>query len=108
MLADSHALPDLRFLAGIAEELGADLGFRTVEIRGDRFLVNGERVVFHGVNRHETHPDRGRAFDEDSAREDLAIVIDVTPPRASDVGCRLKARASAPRSPSTPPTWRAS
>ena len=26
------------------------------------------------------------------AREDLAIIIDVTPPRASDVGCRLKAQ----------------
>jgi hypothetical protein len=26
------------------------------------------------------------------AREDLAIVIDVTPPRASDVGCELKAQ----------------
>ncbi|WP_348787982.1 glycoside hydrolase family 2 TIM barrel-domain containing protein [Leifsonia sp. NPDC080035] len=48
------------------------LGFRTVEIRGDRFLVNGRRVVFHGMNRHETHPERGRVFDEQHAREDLA------------------------------------
>ncbi|GIT80249.1 beta-galactosidase [Leifsonia sp. LS1] len=47
-------------------------GFRTVEIRGDRFLVNGERVVFHGMNRHEAHPERGRVFDEEHAREDLA------------------------------------
>ena len=31
MLGDAHALPDLRVLAGIAEELGAGLGFRTVE-----------------------------------------------------------------------------
>ena len=29
--ATSHALPDLRVLAGIADELGVDLGFRTVE-----------------------------------------------------------------------------
>jgi NADH-quinone oxidoreductase subunit G len=28
---DSHALPDLRVLAGIAEEMGVDLGFRTTE-----------------------------------------------------------------------------
>ena len=31
VLRDSHALPDLRVLAGIADEMGVDLGFRTVE-----------------------------------------------------------------------------
>ncbi len=31
VLVESHALPDLRVLAGIADELGTDLGFRTVE-----------------------------------------------------------------------------
>ena len=55
-----------------AESVAAAGGFRTVEIRGDRFLVNGRRVVFHGMNRHETHPERGRVFDEEHAREDLA------------------------------------
>ncbi|WP_328688582.1 DUF4981 domain-containing protein [Streptomyces phaeochromogenes] len=55
-----------------AENIALRVGFRTVEIRGDRFLVNGSRVVFHGVNRHETHPERGRVFDEEHAREDLA------------------------------------
>jgi beta-galactosidase len=55
-----------------AETVRLRAGFRTVEIRGDRFLVNGRRVVFHGMNRHETHPERGRVFDEEHAREDLA------------------------------------
>jgi beta-galactosidase len=54
------------------ESIALRIGFRTVEIRGDRFLVNGRRVVFHGMNRHETHPERGRVFDEEHAREDLA------------------------------------
>ncbi|MGN7797779.1 glycoside hydrolase family 2 TIM barrel-domain containing protein [Leifsonia sp. 22587] len=49
-------------------------GFRTVEIVGDRFQVNGRRIVFHGMNRHETHPERGRVFDEDHARADLAMM----------------------------------
>ncbi|ROQ60802.1 beta-galactosidase [Rathayibacter sp. PhB152] len=61
-------------VASSGETVSLRLGFRTVEIRGDRFLVNGERVVFHGVNRHETHPDRGRAFDEEFARADLAMM----------------------------------
>jgi beta-galactosidase len=59
-------------LSNAAESIEFRLGFRTVEIRGDRFLVNGRRVVFHGMNRHETHPTRGRVFDEEHAREDLA------------------------------------
>ncbi len=61
-------------VSSAAETLSLRLGFRTVRIDGDRFLVNGERVVFHGVNRHETHPDRGRVFDEEWAREDLALM----------------------------------
>ncbi|WP_442966668.1 glycoside hydrolase family 2 TIM barrel-domain containing protein [Rathayibacter sp. Leaf248] len=71
--AESPRLYDAE-IASSGETVSLRLGFRTVEIRGDRFLVNGERVVFHGVNRHETHPDRGRAFDEDAAREDLALM----------------------------------
>lgn len=59
-------------VSSAAETVTLRVGFRTVEIRGDRFLVNGRRVVFHGMNRHETHPERGRVFDEAHAREDLA------------------------------------
>ncbi|MEV6850938.1 glycoside hydrolase family 2 TIM barrel-domain containing protein [Actinoplanes sp. NPDC051411] len=59
-------------LSTTAETVSLRLGFRTVEIRGDQFLVNGRRVVFHGMNRHETHPVRGRVFDEEHARADLA------------------------------------
>ncbi len=56
------------------ETVSLRLGFRTVSIVGDRFLVNGERVVFHGANRHETHPERGRVFDEVHARADMALM----------------------------------
>lgn len=59
-------------VSSTGEDVSLRLGFRTVEIRGDRFLVNGRRVVFHGMNRHETHPERGRVFDEEHARADLA------------------------------------
>ncbi len=59
-------------VSNAAEMITLRAGFRTVEIVGDRFLVNGRRVVFHGMNRHETHPVRGRVFDEEHARADLA------------------------------------
>jgi len=47
------------------------LGFRTVRIDGDQLRVNGRQVIFRGMNRHETHPDRGRVFESDHARADL-------------------------------------
>ncbi|MEU9243312.1 glycoside hydrolase family 2 TIM barrel-domain containing protein [Streptomyces sp. NPDC048385] len=59
-------------VSSAAESIALRVGFRTVEIRGDQFLVNGRRVVFHGMNRHEAHPERGRVFDEAHARADLA------------------------------------
>ena len=55
------------------ETIRLRLGFRTVRIEGDQFLVNGRKVVFRGMNRHETHPDRGRVFDEAHARADLVL-----------------------------------
>ena len=56
------------------ERVSLRLGFRSVRIDGDRFLANGRRVVFHGVNRHEIHADLGRVFDEEFARRDLQLM----------------------------------
>lgn len=59
-------------VSSAAETLTLPIGFRRVTIDGDRLLVNGRQITFSGMNRHETHPDRGRVFDEAHAREDLA------------------------------------
>ncbi|GAB3562176.1 glycoside hydrolase family 2 TIM barrel-domain containing protein [Spelaeicoccus albus] len=61
-------------VSSVGETLSLRLGFRSVRISGDRFLVNGQRVVFHGVNRHETAPERGRVFDEEWVRRDLEMM----------------------------------
>jgi beta-galactosidase len=60
--------------AGDAETISLRLGFRSVCIDGDRFLVNGRRVVLHGMNRHDTNPDLGRGFDEAFVRRDLELM----------------------------------
>ncbi|MFC7344728.1 glycoside hydrolase family 2 TIM barrel-domain containing protein [Saccharopolyspora griseoalba] len=56
------------------EHVRARVGFRSVRIEGDRLLVNGRELTFRGVNRHETHPDRGRVFDPEHARADLQLM----------------------------------
>ena len=50
------------------------LGFRRVRIDGDVLSVNSRKVIFRGVNRHETHPVLGRMFDEQYARADLIMM----------------------------------
>ena len=37
------------------------VGFKDQKISGNVMLVNGRKVKFKGVNRHETNPDRGRS-----------------------------------------------
>ena len=49
--------------AGEAREVVVQhVGIRSVAIRDGLLLVNGRRVLFRGVNRHEHHPDLGRAI----------------------------------------------
>ncbi|MGE5224609.1 MAG: sugar-binding domain-containing protein, partial [Omnitrophica WOR_2 bacterium] len=38
------------------------VGFRQVEIKDSVILLNGRRLVLRGVDRHEHHPQRGRAL----------------------------------------------
>lgn len=61
-------------VSNAAETITQRIGFRTVTIQDGLLLVNGTRVLFHGVNRHETHPERGRVFDEEHARADMALM----------------------------------
>ncbi len=50
-----------------------ELGFRTVEIRGDVFLLNGRRLKLHGVNHHDTHPKNGYCLTPDEIERDLLL-----------------------------------
>jgi len=50
------------------------VGFRRIEIVGRDFLLNGQRVLVAGVNRHEFHPRRGRALTEVDMLADLILM----------------------------------
>lgn len=47
------------------------VGFRQVEMKDGLIKVNGKRVVFRGVNRHEHHPELGRAVPYEFMKKDL-------------------------------------
>lgn len=47
------------------------IGFRKVEISNGDLLVNGKRIMIQGVNRHDHHPDRGKAVTVQDMRDDV-------------------------------------
>jgi beta-galactosidase len=55
----------------IAQEASFGIGFRRVEIRGLDLLINGRRVFFRGVNRHDFDQHTGRVISVESMRADL-------------------------------------
>ena len=55
-------------------EVRLRIGFRTVAIVDGILRVNGNRVLFNGVNRHEFHPDRGRALTEQDMLDDVLLM----------------------------------
>ncbi|MEW2256422.1 glycoside hydrolase family 2 TIM barrel-domain containing protein [Streptomyces sp. NPDC047869] len=61
-------------LATGGERVPLRIGFRTVELSDGLIKVNGRAVLFKGVNRHEWHPERGRALGLATMREDVLLM----------------------------------
>ena len=55
----------------LTEVIAQDVGFRRVEIRDGILLLNGKRLVFHGVNRHDFSSVTGRVPQRDELERDL-------------------------------------
>lgn len=65
-------LEDLK--GNILEVVPSKIGFRTVEVKDGNFLVNGVPIMLKGVNRHEIHPELGRAVPFHSMEEDIVLM----------------------------------
>ena len=51
---------------------GGKVGFREVGVRSDgALLINGKRMVFHGVDRHDFSPINGRAITDEEIEQDI-------------------------------------
>lgn len=55
----------------ILEVIRQPVGFRSLEIKGAQFLVNGKAVLFKGVNRHETNPETHHVQTREQMEEDI-------------------------------------
>ena len=59
---------------GVIEQLESHIGFRTVEIKDGKLLVNGQYVLIKGVNRHEHDPYTGHVVSRESMERDIALM----------------------------------
>jgi len=60
---------------GTEQEVVAQrVGFRTVSVGERELRINEQPVLIYGVNRHDHHPDRGKAVTVADMRDDLALM----------------------------------
>ncbi|NDE13041.1 MAG: glycoside hydrolase family 2, partial [Actinobacteria bacterium] len=74
--AESPALYDVEYelvdpTGQVIEITTQKIGFRRVEIKGNELLVNGQAVIFYGINRHDFNRETGRVLNRDLMRQDL-------------------------------------
>ena len=62
-----HVLDDVQ----VVEVVPVKVGFRHFEIKDKLMLLNGKRIVFKGVNRHEFNARTGRCITEEDMLWDI-------------------------------------
>ncbi|MHC4842314.1 MAG: beta-galactosidase, LacZ type [Planctomycetota bacterium] len=58
----------------VVEAESCKVGFREIEIKDKKLLINGKSVKLYGVNRHESHPDFGDTIPVESMVKDLELL----------------------------------
>ncbi len=58
----------------ILEVVPQRVGFRTIELKDGNFLVNGVAIMLKGVNRHDHHPELGRAVPLEYMKQDILLM----------------------------------
>ncbi|MCU9613056.1 DUF4981 domain-containing protein [Caldibacillus lycopersici] len=70
-----HLLLTLKNADGhVLEVIPTKVGFRSVELKAGQLLVNGVAVMIKGVNRHDHHPDFGRAVPYEWMVKDVQLM----------------------------------
>ncbi len=58
----------------VIEIVPQTVGFKTIEIKDSVIFLNGKRVLFHGINRHEFDMNRGRAVTKEDMLWDIRFM----------------------------------
>lgn len=55
----------------VVDTLVQSIGFRKIEIKDRSLLINGQRVIINGVNRHDHHDTEGKALPRETMEADV-------------------------------------
>ena len=74
--AESPTLYDVEYqlidpVGKVIEVSTQRIGFRRVEVKGKDFLLNGQPIIFYGINRHDFNKENGRVITREQFRHDL-------------------------------------
>ncbi len=58
----------------VLESVSSQIGFRTTEVKGTQFLINGKAVLLKGTNMHEHDPVTGHTIDETTMLKDIRLM----------------------------------
>ncbi|MGO1919679.1 MAG: glycoside hydrolase family 2 TIM barrel-domain containing protein, partial [Alkalibacterium gilvum] len=58
----------------ILEVQRTNVGFRTFELKDGLMKINGKRIIFKGVNRHEWDANRGRSVTKEDMEKDILLM----------------------------------
>ncbi len=53
------------------------IGFRKIEVKDGKLLLNNREIEIRGVNRHHDHPDFGMAFPSARMKHDIDLICDL-------------------------------
>lgn len=58
----------------VTEAMSSKFGFRKIEIKNKRVYINNQQIFFKGVNRHDIHPQYGKAVPVESMLKDILLM----------------------------------
>jgi beta-galactosidase len=58
----------------VREAITKNIGFRTIEVKGANFFVNGKRIFIKGVNRHEHDPETIHVLSREQLERDIRLM----------------------------------
>ncbi len=61
-------------ISGTVEAVSSRIGLRDIQIIDKKVHINGNQVYFKGVNRHETHPQAGKAVPVETTIRDILLM----------------------------------
>lgn len=72
--AEKPSLYEMELLLGRYETVRQPVGFRTFELKNGVMCLNGKRIIFRGVNRHEFSLMGGRNISMEDMAKDIRII----------------------------------